>query len=493
MSSDKSNDLHLNLSTTKINPYHIDSPEISPSIFSIDHDESDNPKDLNIDASIKRQFKLFGNQVAGTLPMLHSDGLLYKPLKTEQEKTFYKNIIEWIPKIEPFIPKYSGIQLIKIKTNHEQQTNHNSQDDHTNYSDNEHVNNDNDSEIMVEYDMMEDANINNNLWSQQMYKKNKHRIAKMPFLILEDITKLYHKPCILDLKIGTRHFAPICKMDKMERKLRKAWCSTCKDFGVRIGGIQMYDNNTKQYNTMAKDKGMVLDKEQFCNEIVKFFKNGQDEILKKFITKLDELMEILKDENRFRWFSCSLLFVYEGFIDKNNGNCNNNHNHKYEKYQNKGNVQILKQEKTERKMDGEKDDYNHYNDFDVGRLDLRIIDFTNFVIVKNYLDDLTKSHNHNNNDNDDDHELLVDDEEEDKNGEYLQLNKDLDNLDEPDHGLLFGLDSLIQLLKELEKNGNIKTRNDKEWIKFRDDITYSKKALIPFKNTHDFNENTKIQ
>ena len=72
----------------------------------------------------------------------------------------------------------------------------------------------------------------------------------------------------------------------------------------------------------------------------------------------------------------------------------------------------------------------------------------------------------------------------------VQLIRDLDNLNEPDHGILFGLESLIKLLTELKDNGSISKRNDKEWTLFTQSISYSNKALSPFANKKDFNEHT---
>ncbi len=361
------------------------------------HDENEN----------KREFKLFGNQVAGTLPMLHSNGKLYKPLKTKAEQKFYTNILEWLPQIESFIPKYSGIEEMKINK----------------ISD----------------------NTNNNLWSTQMYKKHKNRICKMPFLILEDLTLKYRKPNILDLKIGIRHFPPICKFNKMLRKLKKSYLSTCKDFGVRIGGLQMYNNNNNTYSIMDKYKAMLLPKHKFIENIILFFTNCNPKYLNVFLEKLNKIYNILKNEYRFRWFSCSILFVYEGYNMKNNNNNNNI------------------------------------------KLDLKLIDFTNFVVIENYIQRIKNQNQSQKHENE-----YKNGYENDCDREMQQLKDRLDNLNEPDYGLLFGLQTLIKLMNELKRTGTIKNRNEKEWIQYRDQIIYSKMALLPFSNKNQFNNNTTL-
>jgi len=100
---------------------------------------------------------------------------------------------------------------------------------------------------------------------------------------------------------------------------------------------------------------------------------------------------------------------------------------------------------------------------------LKLIDFTNFVIVQNYK------------------QKQQCDEEE-----ICHLDEELDNLECPDYGILFGLEGLIKLLTELMERGNIKERNEKEWNRFSQSICSSKMALKPFKNKKMFNENTTI-
>eukprot|EP01084_Bolivina_argentea_P264290 447637_1 len=372
-------------------------------------DSDDNELLYENDINNKREFKLFGNQVAGTLPMLHSNGKLYKPLKTESESKFYSNILQWLPEIETFIPKYSGIEEIK----------------------------------MIGLSNNNNGKNENNLWSTQMYAKHKNRICSMPFLILEDLTLKYLKPNILDLKIGIRHFPPICKLNKMVRKLKKSYLSTCKDFGVRIGGLQMYNNINNSYDIMDKHKAMLLKKNNFIQNICHFFNQSNKEIINIFIKKLNKILNILKNEKRFRWFSCSLLFVYEGYNKEINNSKDNEH-------KNKENNNI--------------------------KLDLKLIDFTNFVVLQNYTQ-LKQKHEHEHQQHE--HEHHKNDEHKNglfEDGEMLQLNDRLDNLNEPDYGILFGLETLIKLMNELANTGIIKNRNEKEWIEYRDNITYSKMA-----------------
>merc|ERR1719242_2900681 len=152
------------------------------------------------------------------------------------------------------------------------------------------------------------------------------------------------------------------------------------------------------------------------------------------------------------------------------------------------------------------------------RLDLRLIDFTNFVIVEDHLDALRQGDNTDSGDLENDEindvdtdgivvpmldsddsngskEDVMDGEEDedkhesqstsgpttsatkqgveesiDRDRERLQLCKELDSLEEPDHGILFGLESLIKLLSELQSTGTIKRRCDEEWDAFMESL-----------------------
>merc|ERR1712032_191477 len=179
---------------------------------------------------------------------------------------------------------------------------------------------------------------------------------------------------------------------------------------------------------------------EFVAKITQFFKRASNECLHAFIEKLRKMFDILKTEHRFRWFSCSLLFVYEGFGLRN-------------------------EEENECKN----------KDTDSIKLTLKLIDFTNFVIVKNYLTMQQKE------------KMEVGNEEE-----ICQLDGELDTLDKPDYGILFGLESLIALLVELKEFGNIKRRSEKEWNAFVASLCCSKMALRPFANEKIFNQNTTI-
>ena len=163
-------------------------------------------------------YGLFSHQVSGHFPILHHNGLLYKPA-FDAELEFYQNIDKWLPSIVPFIPCYRGIKSIK--------------------------------DIDIINNEKEEKNNNTINYSQHCFIRNKHRMQDK-YLILENLTYFYKFPCILDLKIGIRNFSPICNDDKKKEKLKKSWCSTNRSLGIRIGGMKIYNHKNKEYQFIDK-------------------------------------------------------------------------------------------------------------------------------------------------------------------------------------------------------------------------------------------------
>ncbi|ETO28917.1 hypothetical protein RFI_08208 [Reticulomyxa filosa] len=68
---------------------------------------------------------------------------------------------------------------------------------------------------------------------------------------------------------------------------------------------------------------------------------------------------------------------------------------------------------------------------------------------------------------------------DDENQERIWLDDQVDNEQEPDHGVLLGLECLCMLLAELKNTGTIKHRTDEEWLEIVRSIPCYQKALKP--------------
>ncbi|XP_035590471.1 inositol polyphosphate multikinase [Oncorhynchus keta] len=133
------------------------------------------------------------------------------------------------------------------------------------------------------------------------------------YLKLEDVTRRFQKPCIMDVKIGQKSYDPYASYEKRDQQIKKY--PLMEEIGFLVLGMRVYKVNSDGYDSYDQHYGRGLLKDTVKDGLSKFFYNGTS-LRKDAITA-----SILKVQNILRWFegqiqltfyASSLLFVYEG-------------------------------------------------------------------------------------------------------------------------------------------------------------------------------------
>ncbi|KIN95071.1 hypothetical protein M404DRAFT_166805 [Pisolithus tinctorius Marx 270] len=90
-------------------------------------------------------------------------------------------------------------------------------------------------------------------------------------IVLENLTYGFHKPCILDVKLGTILYDEDAPPEKKERMIRTAANTTSLSTGVRLTGFQVYANDHPDPVLTPKKYGKMIKPEHLPDGIARFF------------------------------------------------------------------------------------------------------------------------------------------------------------------------------------------------------------------------------
>jgi hypothetical protein len=135
------------------------------------------------------------------------------------------------------------------------------------------------------------------------------------YLGLEDLSRNFVKPCIMDIKMGTQTYEPNANDAKKRKEVIKCpyQCTT----GFRLVGLKAYDVRCDKHGWLSKHFGRRIEPSMAFAALALCFFDGvriRRDVVTVAIQKLERIHLWFKSQNSVHFYCSSILITYDGFV-----------------------------------------------------------------------------------------------------------------------------------------------------------------------------------
>jgi hypothetical protein len=143
------------------------------------------------------------------------------------------------------------------------------------------------------------------------------------YVVLQDVTSRCSKPCVMDIKMGTRTYEPDAPEEKKWRESIKYPQQT--QMGFRIVGMRIYgphdpNSDSLGFRTFDKALGRSLSTRESVLDTMRCFisaRSNYSSMLSELVRKLKLLYAWFDDNDRLSFYASSILLIYDGAAKDN--------------------------------------------------------------------------------------------------------------------------------------------------------------------------------
>jgi len=140
-------------------------------------------------------------------------------------------------------------------------------------------------------------------------------VGGISYIMLEDLTRGYTHPCVLDLKLGKSAYALHAIEDKVASEESALEGTTMQTHGLLLNGIRVWNKTESKYIQHDSTWGKAISGTELRGAIGKYFKTDggpRTDVLDRIQADIKRLLAHFNSQTDFRFYGSSLFLVYEG-------------------------------------------------------------------------------------------------------------------------------------------------------------------------------------